>query len=132
MTMIMSGKEYAARHGVSPSAVSLWIRRGKISGAALTGRHHIVVEEADRQIRERLDPFRGRPRAAEYPPQPSSTSPAAIAEAVARARQTWLAADAREWEEHLGYLEEFLSEILAELGRSDATDLVLGKFRLRF
>lgn len=61
MSEAISKSAYAIRHGVAPSAVSNWIARRKLSGAALTADGRIVVEEADRQLDLTIDPARGRP-----------------------------------------------------------------------
>jgi len=61
MSEILSKGAYAIRLGKMPSAVSNWIARGKLTGAALTADGRIVVEEADRQLGLSVDPGRGRP-----------------------------------------------------------------------
>lgn len=56
---VLSKSAYAERRGVHKSAVSHWIRQGRLHGPALTGRGRgarIVVEAADRQLAEGLDP----------------------------------------------------------------------------
>jgi DNA-binding transcriptional regulator YdaS (Cro superfamily) len=55
---VMTKQEFAALVGVSPSCVSQWIARGKISGDALVGRGYrsrIRVEAAREQLRKNLD-----------------------------------------------------------------------------
>lgn len=55
---VVSKAEYARMRGRSASAVSHWIRHGKLFGAALQGsgtRAKIVVEHADQQLAELLD-----------------------------------------------------------------------------
>lgn len=58
---VISKGAYASRIGKRPSAVSNYIARGKLSGAALTADGRIAVAEADRQLALTLDPGRGRP-----------------------------------------------------------------------
>jgi hypothetical protein len=51
----LSKSAFAARRGVAVSAVSKWIARGRVSGAALTPDGRIVVAEAERQLGATLD-----------------------------------------------------------------------------
>jgi hypothetical protein len=48
--LIVSKSAFAALRGVGVSAVSKWIKRGRISGAALTADRRINVAEAERQL----------------------------------------------------------------------------------
>jgi len=55
---VVSKSEYAKMRGRTASAVSHWIRSGKLSGPALIGRGRmakVVVEEADQQLATLLD-----------------------------------------------------------------------------
>jgi hypothetical protein len=53
--ILISKSAFAARRGVSVSAVSKWIERGRISGPALMADGRIDVAEAERQLTARLD-----------------------------------------------------------------------------
>jgi hypothetical protein len=53
--LILSKSAFAARRGVSVSAVCKWIERDHLTGTALTADGRINVEEAERQLNERLD-----------------------------------------------------------------------------
>ena len=55
---VLSKSGFALRHGVGASAVSNWIARGVLYGEALTDDGRIVVEVAERQLKENLDPAR--------------------------------------------------------------------------
>lgn len=61
MSEVISKGAFAIRLGKMPSAVSNWIARGKLAGAALTADGRISVEEALRQLRLNVDPGIGRP-----------------------------------------------------------------------
>jgi hypothetical protein len=63
MTDAISKSAFAAHRGVGTSAVSNWIARGQLAGAALTEDGQINVEEADRQLGVAVDPGRGAPAA---------------------------------------------------------------------
>lgn len=83
---IVSKGEYARLKGVTPGAVSHWIRAGRIDGPALQGfgrSAKIVVAIADRQLRERLDPGQqlGNGKATHTPTAPVSAPPDAAAPA---------------------------------------------------
>jgi hypothetical protein len=70
---ILSKSAFAVHRGVGTGAVSNWIARGKLSGAALTGDGRINVEEADRQLGITVDPGRGAPPAPDAaPPGPEA------------------------------------------------------------
>jgi hypothetical protein len=55
---IISKADFARLLDVEPAAVSVWIARGKLSTPALTEDGRIAVEEALKQLRERVDPVR--------------------------------------------------------------------------
>jgi hypothetical protein len=55
MSTILTKAAYARLREVDPSAVSQWIKRGKLRAPALTPDGRIVVAEADQQLREELD-----------------------------------------------------------------------------
>lgn len=74
MPDVISKSAYAARRGVATSAVSNWIARGKLTGAALTADGQINAEEADRQLGQTVDPGRGA--------QAATPRPAAAADPV--------------------------------------------------
>jgi hypothetical protein len=57
-SLILSKTAFAARHGVGVPAVSNWIKRGRITGAALTEDGRINVAEAERQLGTTLDAVR--------------------------------------------------------------------------
>ncbi len=57
MPEIVSKSAYAKRHGKAASAVSNWISRGKLWGAALTADGRINADEADRQLAMSIDPI---------------------------------------------------------------------------
>lgn len=59
MSEVVSKQDFAKLVGVNKSAVSNWIARGHLSGAALVGkglRARIDVEAAKEQLRDNLDP----------------------------------------------------------------------------
>jgi hypothetical protein len=53
---IISKSEFARRRGVGHTAVANWIKRGKLSGGALTPDGMIDAEIADQQLGEAIDP----------------------------------------------------------------------------
>lgn len=63
MAELLTKAEFASRLGKRPSAVSNWIAREKLTGAALTADGRINVDEALRQLGETIDPGRGNPTA---------------------------------------------------------------------
>jgi len=84
MPEILSKSAFAVRRGVGTGAVSNWIARGKLSGAALTADGQIAVEEAERQLAATIDPGRGAPVP---PPAPrGGTTPEADDQAASLAR----------------------------------------------
>lgn len=85
---ILSKGQFAIRCGKMPSAVSNWIARGKIAGAALTADGRIVVDEALRQLGQTVDPGNGRPSIADLasPPPPTAFSRADPVESLAKVR----------------------------------------------
>jgi hypothetical protein len=122
MTEVLSKSQFAARRGVGPNAVSTWIARRKLSGAALVGvgrGQRINVAEAERQLAVRIDPGRGRPRAeavsglatGRTPPQPSPTSEFAID----RGEPPTLWAQVRDleirWAAGLDWEKEFVADV---------------------
>jgi hypothetical protein len=73
MPAVLSKKDFASYVGKKPNAVSMWIKRGKLTGASLTADGRIVVEEALRQLGDSVDPGRGNPHA-ETPVLPPAVS----------------------------------------------------------
>lgn len=57
-SLIISKSAFAARRGVSVSAVCKWIERKRIAGPALTADGRVVVDEAERQLGISLDVVR--------------------------------------------------------------------------
>lgn len=123
---VMLHREFAARHGVSPATVSQWIRRGKLDGPALTGRHHIVVEEAERQLRERLDRTVGRPRFTDRAPAPGEGDQAQ------RTIRAFLAEAGASHVEMMESIEAFLVDVLVRVGGAAAGEAARAEFRRRF
>jgi predicted site-specific integrase-resolvase len=111
--MIVMGKQYADMRGVSAATVSAWIKRGKLTGAAVTGRGRIVVEVADAQLRETLDPFRGRPAAV---PDTGASHHRNQSEETQRAVAAVLEQGAADYAEMIGHIEEFISASLERAG----------------
>lgn len=71
MSEIISKGAFAIRVGKMPSAVSNWIARGKLGGAALTADGRVVVDEALRQLGLSVDSGRGRPSTGDLIPAPA-------------------------------------------------------------
>jgi hypothetical protein len=61
MAEVLTKAEFAARMGVSRAAVSMWVKRQKLSGSAVTTGGRIVVAVALKQLGARRDPGLGRP-----------------------------------------------------------------------
>jgi hypothetical protein len=86
MSMILTKSAFAARRGVSASAVSAWIKRGHLEGAALTVDGRINLVEAERQLADRLDLSRSLGKTAtvaNVPPSPPLTPASAPASSLA-------------------------------------------------
>ena len=111
---LVSKGQYAALRGRSPSAVSAWIKAGQLTAPALQGRK-INVEEADRQLAERLDPLLSAARARRSAVASSNTGSAfrSLSEAE-RSQNEYLAARAASARLRL---ERERRELAAERGR---------------
>ena len=83
MAELISKSAFAVRRGVAASAVSNWIARGKLTGAALTADGDINVEEAERQLGQTVDPGRGAPRPAPSPEPTRAAIPSEPTDAAA-------------------------------------------------
>lgn len=95
MSEMLSKSEFAARLGKRPSAVSNWIARGKLAGAALMADGRIVVDEALRQLSITVDPGRGAPPPAERQ-APDAAAPEPGSLAALRIRRETLAIERAE------------------------------------
>ena len=74
---IITKTYYARRRGVSEAAVSNWLARGRLTNECLTKDGKIIVREAQRQLRARLDGVRSaanREAAAARRVQPAMTA----------------------------------------------------------
>lgn len=91
MTLLLKQAEFAARHGVGPSAVSNWKKRGLVVFAPdprRPGKQLIDAEKSDLLVRGTIDQTRGRPRgdAAEAAAPAESTAPAIAMNGLEAAR----------------------------------------------
>jgi transposase len=113
----LSKKEFAERVGVSAATVRQWVGRAKLSGAAVTASGRIRVDEAERQLRERLDPMRGRPRDATAQ-QHGGDEPAAARLIEARASAAEIAVErARRRLEHERGVYALAADVEQQRGR---------------
>lgn len=92
MDQTLTKAEFAARRGVDPSAVSHWIRDGKLTSSALVGQGRsarVLVAEAERQLGgsldlgQRLAQQSVRPTAGSTPPEENDGHAARYAKARA-------------------------------------------------
>jgi hypothetical protein len=107
--------DFAARRGVSRTAITNWIRAGKLFGPALTADGHIIVEIAEQQLRDRPD---GRTLRAARPQNPQRASAAeTVTAASTQHSDLRLAAALEIVDELMSEFEQFaVYELPAKLG----------------
>lgn len=92
---IVSKSEFASRLGVTKSAVSMWLKNGKLTGEALVGEGRsaqVRVDVALRQLRERVDPVLSLHKGLALPQAPAAAAAPAEephAAAPAALRPSW-------------------------------------------